>query len=129
LAQSLEDIIQRKADRLTTVPDEFLTRTQRAEKKLFTDLQELLGQLEKSNGYFTSSKKNLEIAGQIIDQMKEVFYTSEYAEAVAEFALEFDSQAELADKYFSKAFDYTGSEFGLVVVEKAKRNAVNMLLD
>lgn len=126
---TLEELISKKTDRLESVPNTLLSRAGKAELALYKDLQELIKDLRTKDGFFVSDRANLELAGEIIQRLKEVFYTSEYAEAVAVFASEFDNQLGLADEYLIRAFPtFEASSFGAAVVEKAKRNAVELLL-
>lgn len=127
---AIQDLINKKAERLESVPDELLSKAGKAELALFKDLQALLKDLKTKDGFFVSDRANLELAGRIIDLLKEAFYASEYAEAVITFAGEFDNQLGLNDEYLKRAFpEFEESVFGKAVVDKAKRNAVDLLLN
>lgn len=118
------------ADRLTDVPDKFLTDVQRAEKELLRELTELIATMKQKNGQFIQSRENLTIANQIVTKMREVFTTGEYGKAVAEFASEFENQALVSTRYFERAFnDFKVPELAVTAVERARNNAVNLLMN
>lgn len=126
---TIEEILGSQADRLTDVPDKFLTAAQRAEKELLREIMTLLKDLETKDGLFVQSRENLRKANEIVAKMREVFTTGEYGRAVAEFASEFENQAILNTKYFERAFDeFNVPELAVTAVERAKNNAVNLLM-
>lgn len=127
---SIKEILTEQANRLTDIPDKFLTATQRAEKELLAELIELLGTLETKNGQFVPSTKNLRITNEIVERMRRVFTTGEYGKAVAEFASQFDEQAVTNTLYFEQAFDeFKIPELAITAVERARNNAVNLLMN
>ena len=126
---TLNQLIDEKTNRLSSVPDELLSGIEQAELKALKEIQGLLKELVTKDGYIVQSAQNLRIASEIIDKLKEVFFAGEYTEAVAKFALEFTNQTSLANEYFEKAFSYVGSEFGIASVQLARDNAVKLLIE
>ncbi len=127
---TLNELITAKAERLSSVPDELLTSIERSELKLLRELQGLLKELTTKDGRIVQDIKNLERAGLIVDKLRELFYGSDYTDAVAKFALEFDNQTILANEYLQKAFTtFEGSTFAVAGVAKAKENAVKLLIE
>lgn len=129
MAGKLEKLLREKADRLSEIPDRLLTAAEKAERELFRKLIALLGQLKTRGDLFVSSRENLEIAAQILEGFKEEFYLSSYADAVEDFAAQFEIQMSVSDRYFSEVFpEYSTSLLAREVVEKTKAAAVELLL-
>lgn len=128
---SLSSLRSDKLRRLTTVPDDFLSKIPRAESQLFDEIVSILAQMEVVDGAYAITTANLNFTAQIAELLKEALTRTEYLEAVAEFAKEFDSQAVVNDDLFRKAFpgEFTGSAVATQAVNIAKRNTVEALLD
>ena len=127
---TLNELINEKANRLSSIPDNLLSGIERAELALLKDLQELIKDLKTKDGFIIQSVENLNISSEIIDKLKALFYGADYTEAVATFALEFDEQTAIANEYLKKAFGtFEASEFALVSVSKSKENAVRLLME
>jgi hypothetical protein len=119
-----------KVRRLTTIPDEFLARIPKAESELYDAIIEIIAQMEVRGGSFVINAANLEYAAQVGELLKEALLTTDYIDAVTEFAREFDTQVGINDELFSKTFPgFTTSEIGLQSVQIAKREAVDLLLN
>lgn len=129
MAESFIEIIKRKADNLDAIPDKFLSGVKRSEKEIFAGILELLSQLEVRNGVFVASPENLRIASTINEQIKQVMLSSEYSKALGEFAKGFDVQAELTQEYFLKALQVETPAIAASLVQIAKRNAVDLLIN
>lgn len=124
------NIIKRKAELIESIPEQFITGVKKSEKQILNGILELLSQMEVSDGLFIASAKNLEIASQINERIKQVMLQSEYANALTEFAKGFDVQAELTQEYFTKAFDISKApEIVTAMVATSKRNAVDLLIN
>jgi len=126
----MADLSKEKLRRLTTVPDDFLAKIPRAESAIYDQVVELIGRLQVRNGSYVVNAKNLRIASDISSMLREILLASDYTTYVTVFAAEFDQQASINDKLFSKAFpEYTASELGAQVVNIAKRDAIDLLLN
>ncbi len=119
-----------KISRLTSVPDEFLSKIPKSEKQVYDKVVELLSRLEIKNGAYSISDKNLKIAAQISSELKQVLLSSDYTKHTTEFIREFDKQAVISDKLFKKSFPaFTPSDLGKSIVNISKRNAIDLLLN
>lgn len=119
-----------KVRRLTTVPDQFLAKIPKAERQVYDMVVQLLARLEVRNGQYVISNRNLTIASEISQLLREVLLGSDYVKYVGEFAKEFDDQAVINNRLFEKAFPaYVPSELGKQVVNIAKRDAIDLLLN
>lgn len=124
------DIIQAKNNRLESVPSALLGTLDKTEKQVVNGILELISQLEVKGGMFVQSASNLRLAALITAQLKDVLIQSDYTKAVAQFASEFDIQAEINLKYFSEAFGVqNASEIVITAVNIAKRNAIDLLVN
>lgn len=120
----------KKISRLTTVPDEFLSKIPKAESQVYDKVVEILSRLEIKDGSYVISSKNLKLASEISGLLRGVLLESDYTNFVAEFAKEFDTQAAISNSYFAKEFaGYTASEMAAAVVNTSKRQAVDLLLN
>lgn len=119
-----------KVRRLTTVPDDFLSKIPAAESEVYNKVVELLSRLEIKNGKYIISSANLEIAANISQLLREALLSSSYVQAVAEFAGEFDQQAAVSNKLFASTFPgFKPSEVAQNLVQIAKRDAIDLLLN
>jgi hypothetical protein len=130
MATPFIDLIKQKADNLDAIPDKFLTGVKRSEKQILDGVLDLISKMElNKNGTFKASVKNIEIASQVNEQIKRVMLQSEYATALTEFANGFNLQANLTQTYFLKALQVDVPAIAKTLVETAKRNAVDLLIN
>lgn len=119
-----------KVRRLTTVPDDFLSKIPASESQVYDKVVELLSRLQIKDGKYVISTANLEIAANISQALREALLSSSYVEAVAEFASEFDQQAAVSNKLFASTFPgFKPSEVAVNLVQIAKRDAIDLLLN
>lgn len=124
------ELAKNKVRRLTSIPDDFLSKIPKSESQVYDSVIELISRLEIKNGEFVISTKNLKIASEISLQLKQVLLASDYTKYVAEFAREFDSQAKISDELFSKTFPgFTVSEMAVNVNLISKRETIDLLLN
>lgn len=128
---TLEQIFSQRLKRLQSIPDKFISDTQKAEKKIISGILDSLNQLEIKDGFIVKSKANLTAIAQIASDIKSVVLNSEYVQAVRDFIGEFDTQAELTDKYFDKILTDAPAATSYVdaVLELSKKQTVNYLLE
>lgn len=125
---TIKEILKEKTSRLNSVPEEFLTKVEKSQKQIFSKLIELTSGFERVDGKIVPNIKNLRLADSINAQLSEVLFGSDYLEAVKQFASEFDTQKEVNDKYFKKAFpDFTTSEIADKILSQSKKTAVEAL--
>jgi hypothetical protein len=129
MATPFIDLIKQKADNLDAIPDKFLTGVKRSEKQILEGVLVLISQLEVVDGLFVASVENLRLASVINEKVKQIMLQSEYATALSEFAKGFDVQADLTQEYFLKALQVEVPTIATALVETAKRNAVDLLIN
>lgn len=123
------ELIKAKNNRLDTVPEEFSATVLKSQKKIYQEILSLMNTLERDGDRILITKSNLEIVSRITDDLRQILNESEYAEAVTEFAREFNSQQVINEKYFNKAFpDFEKSAIGTQVVANARTNAIELLI-
>jgi len=122
--------INNKADRLTTVPQEFLSKIPKSEQQVYDAVVALLAQLDVKNGSFAINKKNVTIISNIFEQLRTVLLRSDYSKYVTEFVKEFDTQAVINDELFKSMFpEFTTPELATTVNNIAKRQTIDLLLN
>jgi len=128
---TLNELLDRKADRLESVPNKFLSNIEKVQLQLIRDMQGVLATFDiDSNGNFEISESNMRKAAELDVKLREVLDRSEYAEAVTEFAREFNVQIDVNNAYFSQAFKgFETSEIGKMAVRQAQKNAVELLIN
>lgn len=127
---TLEQIFSQRLKRLQSIPDKFISDTQKAEKKIISGILDTINQLEIKDGFIVKSKANLTAIAQIASDIKSVVLQSDYVQSVKEFIGEFDTQAELTDKYFDKILTDApaATSYADAVLELSKKQTVNYLL-
>lgn len=126
---TLRQIIEEKNERLNSVPDEFLSKIERVQKKIFTELLAIIDPLERKGGLLVADSKNLNRITDMIEELRGVLATSEYPEIVTSFVDEFGTQKFLNDEYFKKAFtDFKSSSFADAVLKKSQDDAIQAFL-
>lgn len=126
---TLAEIIKEKNRRLERVPDEFLSQVQKSQKKIFAELLSLLSQFNLVDGKIEISSANLAVVDEVIEGLKVVLYGSDYSDAVAEFAKEFDKQGKINNDYFEKAFDdFKTPEIATEILARSKKTTVEALI-
>ena len=127
---SIEEIILAKEQRLEDIPNEFLTSVEKLQKDILKTILKYVGQLEKVGDKLKVSARNFEISAQIVEELKKIIVGEDYITAVTSFAKQFDTQAEMSDKYFAKEFTgFKTSDVADAVLQNAKTNAIGALID
>lgn len=126
---TLSEIVQDKANRLESVPNKFNSAVSKSQKEIFEEILTLLDGLEKKDGQIVLSASNIKEVEDIIEELKKVFYGSDYVEAVRDFAKEFDTQGEITRDLFEKSFKNAEfTELSTAVLKSEKKTAVESLL-
>lgn len=128
---TLSELIAEKTRRLTTVPDEYLTQVERAQKKLFPQIVDILRQLTvDSAGNLVLNSSNLALASDVKDLVQQILADSEYIGAVQTYARQMGEQAKVSDSLFAKTFDdYATSAVSQQLLRTTQRNAVDLLVN
>lgn len=128
---TLKEIFSERLKRLKSIPDKFITDTQKAESKIISGILDAISQLEIEGGFIVKSQSNLAAIAQIASDIKSVVLKSDYVKAVKSFIGEFDTQAELTDKYFDILLADAPAATAYVdaVLELSKKETVKYLLE
>lgn len=128
---SIEQLIRDKTDRLETIPDALLTKLQKLQKEIFPQVIELVSNLDRDkNGFVIFNKKNVAISGEIREQLRRVLLTSEYVEIVADFADEFNLQADITDQLILETFpDFSPGGLASDIVAQSKKKTVEIFIN
>lgn len=128
---TLDELINRKIETLESVPAQFETNIMKVEKQLLKEVEGILALFDMdSDGFFIPNEKNVELLGQLDIKLREALNNSDYAEAITEFAKQFNVQVTLNDDYFKAAFaEFEESAIGRQIVKQAQKNAVNILVN
>lgn len=128
---TLSELIAEKTRRLTTVPDEYLTQVERAQKKLFPQIVDILRQLTvDSAGNLVLNSSNLALASDVKQLVQQILSDSEYISAVSEYAKQMGEQAKVSDQLFAKSFEgYTTLPVSQQLLKTTQRNAVDLLVN
>jgi len=126
---SINDILKRKAARLSRIPEELYTNIERIQRDIYQDLLGMLADLSRTaEGKIRPTVANFRLAEKINRSLSKILGSGDYLSAVASFAAEFDKQKDLADQYFQKAFPaFEASKIADQVFLQSKRNAVELL--
>jgi hypothetical protein len=123
------ELIKKKSIRLQEIPDAFLTKIDRIQKQIFTDLIAILESIDKQGGFLVASADNLKQLSTIFSTLKDELFSSDYVDIVASFGSEFDVQKLANEKILADEFkDFSGSTLGDALVEKSKEDALQALL-
>jgi len=129
-----KQLIKERTKRLETIPDEFLSKVQRQEKRFFTEILSALDKLKRNADgkiiFSADDLSNINIISAIQDDLKSALLGSDYTKAVDAFAQQFDQQAVLSQEYFDKVFPDVSKSFATADATLAisKRRAVESLL-
>jgi len=128
---TLDELLKAKQKRLESVPDKFVSNIERVQLHLLDSIEVILAQFDvDGDGFFEITEANMSKAAELDVLLREALDRSEYAEAITEFAKQYNVQIGFNNAYFSQAFKgFEASEIGKQVVAQAQRNAVNLLLN
>lgn len=129
MAETLIQLIDRKNQRLEDIPDRFQSNVEKLQRRVYNRITELIGQLEVRDGQIAMSEANLLRVQQINDELKQVLNGREYVDAVRKFTNEFETQKNINDQYFRKAFgsDFRPTTLANQLVRNSQRNAFELL--
>ena len=93
-------ILERKLDLIESAPLKFEEAVLRAQRELFDDLINLMGDLEKKGGNFANSPANRAAVDRIIERASKVLIDGPYAEALVEYITSIQMGVLLTNDYF-----------------------------
>lgn len=129
-SKEIQSIIDRKVERLETIPDAFSNRMVAIQRRKFSDVVALLDGLEYSNGSIVINQANLLKIEQITEQIRNVLTEGEFETVVGDLLQEFDTQAAITYKYYDAAFEaFEVPAIANEILAQKKREAVIDLLN
>ena len=129
-SKEIQAIIDRKVERLETIPDAFSNRMVAIQRRKFSDVVALLDGLDYSNGSIVINQANLLKIEQITEQIRNVLTEGEFETVVGELLQEFDTQAAITYKYYDAAFEaFEVPAIANEILAQKKREAVIDLLN
>jgi len=129
-SKEIQAIIDRKVERLETIPDAFANRMVAIQRRKFSDVVALLDGLEYSNGSIVINQANLLKIEQITEQIRNVLTEGEFETVVGELLQEFDTQAAITYRYYDAAFEaFEVPAIANEILAQKKREAVIDLLN
>lgn len=123
---TLEELIKEKQNRLDKIPEQFLTQVQKAEKKAFSELLNILSTIK-------TDSEGVILAGQldkieiVANTLKNILFDGDYIQAVQGFASEFYKQKNLIQDYYKIFGDFTDKELYEQTFNASIKNAVDLL--
>ena len=116
-------LLRQRLALLDSLPEQFITRAQAAERAAIRELISLLGQLDLKDGKIVNSASNLATADKIFAASRKVF-DEPYQRAIGGFLQDVDKIHALNVKYFaSQGID---KEFAFII-KHGKENAIKVL--
>ena len=129
-SDEIKRLVDLKVERLESIPDAFANRMVAIQRAKFSDVLDLLDDLDYKNGSLVVSQSNLLKIEQITEQIKEVLTSGEFESVVGELLSEFDEQAAITYKYFDASFDvFEIPTIANEILAQKKREAVIDLLN
>ena len=94
---TFKELLKEKNDRLESVPLAMQSAMDKQQSKILKLINSQLSELTTTNGQIDVTAANIRQITIISDELKQVFLTKDYVDAVKEFAREFSAQTVLAD--------------------------------
>lgn len=124
---SFESLVKQKLKRLDEIPDNFVTKVDRHQRDVYNEILKLLDTFDREGGKIVLSEANIAKVEQIINRVKETFFSREYISALSDFAGEFDVQAEINDDLIKAGFNKVpNDQIFKAVLDVSKRNAIEL---
>lgn len=130
MAHNIEHIIEQKIARLESVPDQFVAQSRKIQLQVYKEISKLLGELDKVEGRFALTQKNINLIERINAQLKKVIFNEDYIEAITTFAREFSRQAKITEAYFAEALgEFTTKDLYKSILSRTQKNALALLTE
>lgn len=125
----LNDLISDKLNRISSVPDAFVSQVSKEQMTIYKSIINRLDLLERKNGIIAVTQANLKIASEIFTFLLKVLTSGVYKKFVTAFINEFDVQAVINDKILSQTLDnVTKSDVSKLILEQYKAIATDSLI-
>ena len=125
---SLEKIIREKVDRLESVPNKFANTVGNSQKQIFQELLTLFEGIERKDGLIILSNSNFSKIEQIADKLRKAVFDSDYKPALQQFMNEYNTQAEITNKFFLKSFsDFEPTQLYKNVLRSSQKKTLELL--
>ena len=133
---TFKELLKEKNDRLESVPLAMQSAMDKQQSKILKLINSQLSELTTTNGQIDVTAANIRQITIISDELKQVFLTKEYVNAVKEFAREFSAQTVLADQLIAAQFGNAAKTAAVegsalaasAYIEIAKRSAIDALV-
>lgn len=125
------EILKRRLKRLSSVPDNFIGRMKAVQVDQYNRIVMLLKRLDLAGDVIDSrSKSNYQLVDKLREDLHDYILRSDYADAVKEFAGEFNKQKKVNEEYYktiSSDFDAIAAD---EIVNKIQKSTVrNLYID
>lgn len=126
---SFKSLLEEKNKRLDSVPLAMQTVLEKQQAKILKQIIAEIGTLTTVDGRIKIDAANLRKISGISDELKSIFLSKEYTQAVKEFAKEFDVQAALNNKVIKASLGAIETPLAATAyVEIAKKSAIEALV-
>lgn len=103
---ALNDLIEKRVERLDAVPEEFLSVVERQQVRMLSRLEELLRSMDMRGGVILMTPGNVDRLQAITNILiNEDLMSGEYGTALGKYLQEFDVQGALNDELLAEALD------------------------
>lgn len=126
---ALIDILQQKEDRLENIPAALAEKTEAEQKKILKELIRLLDSLERDGGKISLTTPNIAKIQEISELLtRYIFDSTDYTEALTEFAKEFNVQAGLNQSVIREvAGSFEDKEVYVKNLQQSQKQAIELL--
>ena len=126
---SFKTLLEEKNKRLDSIPLAMQTVLEKQQAKILKQIIAEIGTLTTVDGRIKIDAANLRKISGISDELKSIFLSKEYTQAVKEFAKEFDVQAALNNKVIKASLGAIETPLAATAyVEIAKKSAIEALV-
>lgn len=125
----LDDLFNAKLERLDSVPDAFVSITDRVQQRLYGRLVQLMGSMDTINGVLVLNEANVTRISEIVNTLiNEDLMQGEYGDALREYLREFGVQGDINDAMFAEVIDtLTVNPNWRLTIQEAQRTTLAAL--
>lgn len=124
---TLNELIDKKLDNLHRYPDQFESVVDRQQKKLLSELNSLVKDLDIDGGNIVVSQQNIARINAIIEGAKDVFFDASYVDALKDFASGFEAQAAVTRELIELGIgEIPANDLFQQVLSASRLNAVEL---
>lgn len=119
----------KKNKRLRDIPDDFIKKLGKVQKKQFLTLITILNDMSKKGEAISATDiKNFLLVDKIKQDLKDDLINGDYKEAVKEFSTEFGKQMDFNDEYYSRLSDKYKGDVAEEAVKRIQKSTVENLI-